>query len=136
MGMFSIGESTSDTRSNVYDSSSTAAGNAVLYTPRRSGNRSGNTTITAGKDATFNITNGVSEEALEGLGASIVGALAPQPANPVQQALEERMRDQIEAGGQTAVEDIRGKLSLGNWILIGVGAFVLISAVWFKKKKK
>lgn len=134
MGAFGIGESTSETQSNTYDSSSTAIGNGVVYTPRRSGNRSGNVNI--GNKANVTINNGVSEDALEGLGASIVGALAPQPANPVQQALEERMRDQIEAGGQTAVEEIRGKLSLGNWILIGVGAFVLISAVWFKRKKK
>jgi hypothetical protein len=54
----------------------------------------------------------------------------------VNRAVGDRLDKQITAGGETAAENASPGLSKQNWILIGVGVFLLIAAIAFRRRHR
>lgn len=145
-GVGSIGQSDSATTNLTNDLSVTASEQAVVITPRRSGNNNNNpiTRIVVRPGGTYTVNQLLPTPTPP----PVPGTPAPQPAPQtgtggvgnvdaaVDSAVANRVRDQITAGGETAVDDIKGNLSPTNWILLGVGAFLLVAAIFFKARHK
>ena len=142
MGVFA-GGSESNSKTFDLDQSIDASEQAVVWTPRNSDKNKGNIRL-AGK-STLQVYNSYGPNAeqlgaaLTGLGASIqnsiASALGAANDRDVADAVEDRIRNQIAAGGETAVREASGSLGFSNYVLLAAGAFVLVLAIWMKRKK-
>lgn len=137
MGLGGIGSSESSTSQETLtvDNRSVADGNAVIWSPRNSGNP--RNILRLGRGASYTVNNGIGGDALAALQSRIdilgraVGLGSDEAAaDKIRGSLTERTSGQIEDGpGESK------KLGLVNWILIVAGAFVLVGASIWKFKK-
>lgn len=148
MSVGSIGESRSSTRTQTIDQTIDASENAVVQANRHSNNAR----IVVKPGATYSVGNGVSAAQLQSILAGLLPAAttgAPTTGAPttgtggvgninagIDAALAARVGNQITAGGEAAVADIKGTLPKSSWILLAIGAALLIAAVAFKFRHK
>lgn len=126
---------TTETESLVVDRSNTASENGVIFNPFNSGNT--RIAISARGGSTIEI--GATEDDLAGLGAQIQSAFAGvadlgsigDNTGTVEDAVAERLKDQIV---ESPARD--RELGKSNWILLVVGAVILLGAALVSRHKK
>ena len=122
-----------------------ASENAVVLANRNSDKNKGNIRLSGKSTLQIYNSSGPSAEqltqSLSGVGNSISASIAAALASAqdrdsgVQDAIEDRIRLQVAAGGETAAREASGSLGFSNYVLLAAGAFVLLLAVWLKRKK-
>jgi LPXTG-motif cell wall-anchored protein len=129
MGWFG---SENESNTNAPNNSITASDQALVNAPRRSGNT--NVSLKLGKGATYAPQFGVGGDELQAFGNSLLAGLADMggsPSNRIEQAAGERAAEQAIEAPKAATQ-----LGKANWILIAVGAVLLVGVVFLKRKKK